>query len=84
MATSLAGPPLAVRALATAPVPRPPHPTSAMRIVLFSAACTWGNANPANADTAAIVPVLLRKLRRDVRRSLLSFMAGVLRKVVRW
>ena len=38
MAYSLTGPPVVEKASATAPVPRPPHPTKASLIVEFSAA----------------------------------------------
>src|SRR5262249_15281063 len=52
-------------ALAAAPVPRPPQPTSAKRIVLSSPAWTEGMATPARAEAAATWPVVLRKSRRD-------------------
>src|SRR5690349_3883895 len=69
------GPCLVLRALAAAPVPRPPQPTSATRMVLSAAACTAGTVTPARAEAVATVPVALRKSRRDapsfepVRRS---------------
>src|SRR5689334_8146510 len=66
MATSWVGPLRADRALTAAPVPRPPQPTRAMRIVLFSAACTFGTLMPANADTAATVPDFFMTSRRDM------------------
>ena len=65
MATSLIGPCLVSSALAAAPVPRPPQPTRATWIVLFSAACTEGIVTPARAEAVATVPVVLRKSRRD-------------------
>ena len=48
-----------------APAPRPPQPTRASRIVLFSAACTWGNATPARAETAA-APMTVRNVHATV------------------
>src|SRR4051794_14333977 len=66
MATSLIGPLLVDRALAAAPVPRPPQPIRASLIVLSSPACTCGTATPASAETAATRPVSLRNARRDV------------------
>src|SRR4051812_24100777 len=65
IATSLIGPCLVASALAAAPVPRPPQPTRATRIVLSSAAWTDGTATPARADAAATWPVVFRKSRRD-------------------
>src|SRR5271170_7725406 len=65
MATSLIGPCLVLRASAAAPVPRPPQPTKATWIVLFSAACTAGITTPDRAEAVATVPVVLRKSRRD-------------------
>src|SRR6266536_5036299 len=69
MATSLIGPFLTESASPTAPVPRPPQPTSATWMVLFSAAWTWGMATPAKADAAAILPVFLMNSRREERES---------------
>src|SRR4051794_28843029 len=66
MATSLIGPPLVASAFAAAPVPRPPQPTSATRIVLSSPAWTDGMATFASAEVAATVLVVLRNSRRDV------------------
>src|SRR2546421_4769296 len=66
MATSLIGPCWVERASPAAPVPRPPQPTRATRIVLSSAAWTDGTATPARADAPATWPVVLRKLCRDV------------------
>ncbi len=66
MATSLIGPLLVASALAAAPVPRPPQPISATRIVLSSPAWTNGAENPASDVAAATVPVVLRNSRRDV------------------
>ena len=69
MTVSLTGPPVASKALTTAPLPRPPQPISASRIVLSSAACTCGMATPAKAVPAAAVPPHFKKLapRRAVR-----------------
>src|SRR4051794_7123532 len=64
MATSLIGPCFVARALAAAPVPRPPQPTRATRIVLSSAAWTAGTTTPERAEAAATVPPVLRKSRR--------------------
>src|SRR5438552_16715404 len=69
MATSLIGPFVTESASPAAPVPRPPQPTSATWMVLFSAAWTWGRATPARADTAANWPVFLLNWRREVRES---------------
>src|SRR5687768_4227754 len=71
MATSLIGGPLTERALAAAPVPRPPQPTSATLVVLSSAAWTKGIWMPASAETAAVV---LRKRRREGSAGRESFM----------
>src|SRR5665213_3752537 len=65
MATSLTGPPLALTALKTAPVPRPPQPTMAIWMVLLSAACTNGIATPARLEAAATTPAVLITSRRD-------------------
>ena len=65
MATSLTGPFLTDMASAAAPVPRPPQPIKATRIVLSSAAWTCGTTTPANAVAAAILPVFFRNSRRD-------------------
>src|SRR5438445_9092498 len=65
MATSLMGPSLTERALTAAPVPRPPQPTRATWIVLFSPACTDGSAMPAKADAAVIAPDFFIISRRD-------------------
>ncbi len=65
MATSLIGPCVVDRALPAAPVPRPPQPTRATRIVLSSAAWTDGTATPARADAVATAPVVSRNCRRD-------------------
>src|SRR6266850_15255 len=77
MATSLIGPFLTESASPAAPVPRPPQPTSATWMVLFSAAWTWGMATPARADTAAILPVFLMNSRREVRESWVSFIGDI-------
>src|SRR5262249_39710211 len=69
MATSLTGPWVVERALPAAPVPRPPQPTRATWIVLFSAAWTDGIATPASAEPAAARPVGSR----DVGRVLPGF-----------
>src|SRR6266516_3190719 len=77
MATSLIGPFLTESASPTAPVPRPPQPTSATWMVLFSAAWTWGMATPARADAAAILPVFLMNSRREVRESWVWFIGDI-------
>src|SRR5436189_5687025 len=77
MATSLIGPFLTESASPTAPVPRPPQPTSATWMVLFSAAWTWGMATPARADAAANLPVLLINSRREVRESWCGFIGSI-------
>ena len=79
MATSLIGPLLVARALAAAPVPRPPQPTRATWIVLSSPAWTDGTATPARAEAAATWPVVLRKSRRDVLGLRLGHAARLLR-----
>ena len=66
MATSLSGGPETERALAAAPVPRPPQPTRATSMVLSSAAWTKGILMPASAETAAVEPAALRKARREL------------------
>ena len=66
MATSFTGPPVADRALATAPLPRLPLPTMARRMVLSSPAWTCGIVTLASAEAAANRAVLLRKSRRGV------------------
>src|SRR5207244_11898808 len=65
MATSLIGPCLVERASPAAPVPLPPQPTRATRIVLSSAAWTAGTATPAKAEAVATWPVVFKKSRRD-------------------
>src|SRR5207302_849224 len=65
MATRRVGPPRVFRALAAAPVPRPPQPTRAKRMVLSSPACTSGTLTPASADAAATLEVVLIMSRRD-------------------
>src|SRR5262249_31583851 len=65
IATSLIGPLLVDRALTAAPVPRPPQPTRATWIVLFSPAWTCGIATPARADATAIWPDFFISSRRD-------------------
>ena len=65
MATSLTGPLVEFMALATAPLPRPPQPISARRIVLSSAAWTRGIITPANAEAAATLPPHFKKSRRE-------------------
>jgi hypothetical protein len=74
MATSLALPNLARSASPAAPVPRPPHPTSASWIVESPAAWTVGTATPASAEAAAIWPTRLPNWRRDMRAFSLMFM----------
>src|SRR5580658_1614294 len=90
MATSLIGPFLIASAFSIAPVPRPPHPTRASWIVLFSAACTWGRVIPARVETPAMRPASPRKARRDVVslgsiivRSLRRYITLFHRRVVR-
>src|SRR5262249_44007972 len=65
MAVSRVGPCRVERALATAPVPRPPQPTSAMFTTPDSPACTCGNTMPASADAAATFPVVFIMSRRE-------------------
>ena len=52
-------------ALPTAPLPRPPQPIRASRIVLFSAAWTRGITAPASAEAAATLPARSRNSRRE-------------------
>ena len=52
------------RALATAPLPRPPHPIIARRIVLLPAAKRLGDRLPSTAAPAAKEPPCLRNCRR--------------------
>src|SRR5579864_8062619 len=66
MAINLGRTPLARRASPAAPVPRPPHPTSTIWMVEFSAACTDGIATPASAETAAACPTRLPNSRREI------------------
>ena len=68
MTVSLTGPPGASKALTAAPLPRPPQPIKASRMVLSSAACTRGIATPASAEAAASFPPRSRNSRRDVGR----------------
>ena len=65
MACSLTGPPVARKASAAAPLPRPPQPIRARRIVLSSAACTRGIVTAASAEPAASVPLHCRNSRRE-------------------
>ena len=65
MAWSFTGPPEALKASTAAPLPRPPQPINARRIVLSSAACTRGMATPASAAPAATVPLHCRNSRRE-------------------
>src|SRR5437879_1132636 len=65
MATSRVGPLVVDRASPMAPVPRPPQPTRASWMVLFSAAWTLGIRTPARADAAAIWPDVFSISRRD-------------------
>src|SRR5438874_13748104 len=65
MATSLVGPFGVERAFPAAPVPRPPQPTRATWIVLFSPAWTCGSATPARADAIATCPDCFIISRRD-------------------
>ena len=77
MATSLIGPLLVDSALAAAPVPRPPQPTSASWIVWFSPACTAGMATPVRADAATSAPGVFQKLTAR-RTCLLGDVHGIL------
>ena len=52
-------------ASAAAPLPRPPQPISARRIVLSSAACTRGIATAASAEPAASLPLHCKNSRRE-------------------
>src|SRR5258708_6777508 len=74
---SFIGPGLLDSALPAAPLPRPPQPTSATWMVLFSAAWTCGMTAPARAEAAAMRPVLFRNSRRDVTVGLVSFMEPI-------
>src|SRR5512137_2589216 len=78
MATSLTGPRLTSKAFAAAPDPRPPQPTRATWIVLFSPAYMRGAMVAATADTAASRPVSLRNSRRDVSFCVISLIVGLL------
>ena len=62
IAASFTGPPLVATACVTASVPRLPQPIKANRIVLSSAACTWGITTPAKAAAPATRPVFFKKL----------------------
>ena len=53
-------------ALPTAPLPRPPQPIRARRIVLFSPAWTRGIPTLSRADPAAAAPVHRKNSRREV------------------
>src|SRR3989339_521776 len=75
MATSFIGPRLTDRASAAAPEPRPPQPTRANWIVLFSPAYMRGPNPAARVETAAIRPVFFRNSRRDVLFCVLSLIA---------
>src|SRR5439155_19249178 len=66
IATSFTGPAAVERPLTSAPHPRPPQPVNARRIVLSSAAKTFGMLTPANDDAAAIAEPFLRNSRRLV------------------
>lgn len=66
MATSLQGPLGDSNALTTAPLPRPPQPIKARRIVLSSAAWTCGIATPAKAVPAVNTPHCFKKSRREL------------------
>src|SRR5438132_11030904 len=82
MATSLIGPPLVERALAAAPVPRPPQPTRATWMVFHSPACTSGRTTPARADAAAILPDCFIISRRDGPLLPVLLMMGLVTRVV--
>src|SRR5437763_153556 len=74
MATIFTGPFFTPRAFSAAPVPRPPHPTRANWMVLFSAAWTCGRVRPARVDTPAMRLLLVRNWRRDVASSLIALL----------
>ena len=80
MATSLIGPFLTLRASAAAPVPRPPQPTRATRIVLSSAAWTHGAVAETIVVAAANRPVCLKNSRRVVSSANGWFMDHLYRK----
>ena len=70
---SITSPP-ADMALATAPLPRPPQPIRASRMVLSSPAWTCGMATPARAEAAAIRAVFFRNSRRGCALFVVSLM----------
>src|SRR4051812_4656838 len=73
MATSFVGPLFVDNAFSAAPVPRPPQPTRARRMVLSSAAYTCcGIAIPAKALAAASRPAPSRTSRRERPVDLIS------------
>ncbi len=77
MAVSLTSPCCSTdKALAAAPVPRPPQPTRAICTVLSSAACTAGTTMLVKAEAAAIRPVFCKNSRRDVVCPLGSLIGG--------
>src|SRR5947209_11267872 len=66
MATSLMGPFLTESASNAAPVPRPPQPTRATLMVLFSAAWTCGSVIPASTEAPVTRVAPDRNSRRDL------------------
>ncbi|MGB2809430.1 MAG: hypothetical protein WBC22_16940 [Sedimentisphaerales bacterium] len=65
MAMSLVGPVGEEKALPTAPLPRPPQPTNASRIVLSSAAWTRERATPVRTEPATTLPPCAMNCRRE-------------------
>jgi hypothetical protein len=63
---NIIGPALTDRASTAAPDPRPPQPTRANWMVLFSPAYMRDVRPPTRAEVAASRPVFIRNSRRDV------------------
>src|SRR5512136_1923121 len=76
MANSFTGPCGESNASLTAPLPRPPQPISASRIVLSSPAWTHVIDAPATADVAVSAPARSRNLRRVIGCSWLGEGSG--------